>query len=339
MDVQATKHAPATFKTDSFSLAQRFDAYRDYTRSINDISVSQETRTNFAASTINWVLGRIMVGVVRTPQMRLSRSVAQIRQDDLDHWVLRVSCSGEVASRVGERSYRSGPGDLVLETLAAPYDDEWTPGEWVSVAFPRDMTPILSRRNLQACIGPRRDASARVLSRFLISLVEGLPSASPEDMPRLVAATHAMILAMVEEAQCPSQVPTPARVHIDQVILDNIASARLTPERIAVSTGISRAKLYRLFEAEGGVAAYVRRLRLAKVRADLSDPAMRQEPIARIAERWGFHCTAAFNRSFRTAYGMTPGDMREQRAVAPCVCPSPRASSSKSDLASLLALR
>lgn len=162
MEMQSTRCAPATFTTDTFDPAQRFDAYRDYTRSLNDISIPRETRTDFAASTTNWVLGRIMVGVVRTPRMQLSRSAPQIRADDLDHWVLRVSRTGEVASRVGERSYRSRPGDLVLESLAAPYEDQWTPGEWVSVAFPRDMTPGLSQRNLPDCIGPRRDVSDRV---------------------------------------------------------------------------------------------------------------------------------------------------------------------------------
>jgi AraC-like DNA-binding protein len=339
MERPATRHAPATFTTEIFDPAHRFEAYRDYTRSINDISIPREARPAFAASTTNWMVGRIMIGVVRTPQMQLSRNIQQIRGDDLDHWVLRVSRSGEVVSRAGERSYRSEPGDLVLESLAAPYEDQWTPGEWISVAFPRDMTPGLSQRSLDECIGPRRHASARVLGSFLFSLVEELPKASPEDMARLAEATRAMIVSMVDEQRLPARTPSLARSRVERAIRANIASARLTPERIAEIAGVSRSTLYRMFEAEGGVATYMRRLRLEGVRTDLADPAKRQQPIARIAESWGFYCVSAFNRSFRAAFGMTPGDIREQTVSAAPERPAARASRTKADLSSLLLAR
>lgn len=339
MESLPTRHAPATFTTDMIEPAHRFEAYRDYIRSINDISIPRDARADFRASTTNWVLGRVMVGVGRTPHMRLSRSARQIREDDLDHWVLRVSRSGEVASRAGERSYRSAPGDLVLESLAAPYEDHWTPGEWISVAFPRDMTPGLSQRSLDECIGPRRHASARVLGSFLFSLVEELPRASPEDMARLTDATCAMIVSTVEEQRLPGRMPSLARARVERAIVANIASARLTPERVAEIAGVSRSALYRMFEAEGGVATHIRRLRLEGVRADLADPAKRAEPISRIAESWGFYCVSAFNRSFRAAFGMTPGDIRDQMAPAAPERPAARASASKPDLSSLLLAR
>jgi AraC-like DNA-binding protein len=339
MERPVTRHAPATFTTDLFDPEHRFEAYREYTRSINDISIPRAARSDFAASTTNWVLGRIMIGVVRTPRMQLSRTIQQIRGDDLDHWVLRVSLSGEVASRAGERSYRSGPGDLVLESLAAPYEDQWTPGEWISVAFPRDMTPGLSQRSLDESIGPRRHAPARVLSSFLFSLVEELPRASPDDMARLTDATRAMIVSAVDEQGPPARSPSLARARVERAILANIASARLTPERIADIAGVSRSTLYRMFEGEGGVATHIRRLRLEGVRADLDDPAKREQPIARIAESWGFYCVSAFNRSFRAAFGMTPGDIRGQMAPPAPERRAARASRSRADLSSLLLAR
>lgn len=339
METQERIGAPVSFTTDAFDPPDRYDAYRDYTRSINDISIPREARADFAASTTNWVLGRVMVGIVRTPAMRLSRSERQVRQDDLDHWVLRVSRSGDVDSRVGERSYSSGAGDLVLESLALPYEDRWTPGEWVSVAFPRDLTPGLGRRGLRDTIGPLRHTPSRVLGGFLLSLAEALPRAGQWDMRRLTEATQATIVALLDET--PSSPPPPGvvRGRVEQVIRENIASARLTPHRIAELAGISRSTLYRLFEEEGGVAARVRQLRLDMVRADLADPAKRSEPIARIAERWGFFCTSAFNRSFRTAFGMTPGDVREQAIRAEPVSAPRREAGSAADLASLVFVR
>ncbi len=55
---------------------------------------------------------------------------------------------------------------------------------------------------------------------------------------------------------------------------------------------------------------YVQSRRLELVRADLADPDLASEPIARIAERRGFFCAASFSRAFRRTYGMTPRDMR-----------------------------
>jgi len=334
METSVTRHASAIFTKDIFSPARRIEAHRDDTRSINKVSMPREARTEFSESTTNWVLGRIMICVLRTPQMRHSRSLQQIRADDLDHWVLRVSRSGEVASRVGTRSYRSGPGDLVLETLATPCENLWTPGEWISVAFPRDMTPGLSQRSLHDCIGPRRHASARILAGFLLSLVEELPNASPEDLPRLTEATRAMIVSAVDEKRLPARAPSRARAHVERVILENIASARLTPERLAEIAGVSRSTLYRMFEEEGGVATHIRRLRLEGVRADLVDPAKRLQPISRMAESWGFHCVTSFNRSFRAVFGTTPRDMRDQAVPAEPRRPAGGDSTSRFDPAS-----
>jgi AraC-like DNA-binding protein len=47
------------------------------------------------------------------------------------------------------------------------------------------------------------------------------------------------------------------------------------------------------------------------VHAALCDPRQAHMSIARLAERSGFHCPAAFNRTFRGAFGATPGEVRE----------------------------
>ena len=68
---------------------------------------------------------------------------------------------------------------------------------------------------------------------------------------------------------------------------------------------------HRLFEAEGGVQAYIRERRLEAARLALGDPA-NGEPIYAIAERLGFSDAAHLSRLFRERFGASPSQFRAQ---------------------------
>lgn len=88
-----------------------------------------------------------------------------------------------------------------------------------------------------------------------------------------------------------------------------LGSATLTVAALCRTLGMSRSALYRLFEDEGGVHAYITRRRLERVAGTLSD-SIEGERIADIAERWGFCDAAYLGRLFRERFGMTPSDYR-----------------------------
>jgi len=88
-----------------------------------------------------------------------------------------------------------------------------------------------------------------------------------------------------------------------------LGSATLTVATLCRALGMSRSALYRLFEDEGGVHAYIRQRRLESVAAALGESTERDR-IADIAERWGFCDAAYLGRLFRERFGMTPSDYR-----------------------------
>ncbi|MFJ8091961.1 helix-turn-helix domain-containing protein [Streptomyces griseofuscus] len=51
-------------------------------------------------------------------------------------------------------------------------------------------------------------------------------------------------------------------------------------------------------------------------RRDLADPALRDMPVHRIADRWGFKGHPTFTRAFRAAFGTTPQDYRNSALAA-----------------------
>jgi AraC-like DNA-binding protein len=88
----------------------------------------------------------------------------------------------------------------------------------------------------------------------------------------------------------------------------NLHETDLTPESVLRASQLSRPTLYRLFESEGGLAAYIRNRRLSRAAEDL-----RQYPnkaVVEIAYGLGFSSASDFTRAFRRAYDMAPLDFR-----------------------------
>jgi len=86
-------------------------------------------------------------------------------------------------------------------------------------------------------------------------------------------------------------------------------SRQLSAQHICAVLGVSRSRLYRLFEPLGGVAQYIQSRRLAKIRAALLDPRDRRL-ISDLAYTHGFVSAAHFSRCFRRHFGCAPGDIR-----------------------------
>ena len=80
-------------------------------------------------------------------------------------------------------------------------------------------------------------------------------------------------------------------------------------DAVARELGVSRTRLYRLFEPYGGVAHYLQRRRLIDAHAVLADPCD-QRRIVDIAEQRCFTDGAEFSRAFRREFGYTPSDVR-----------------------------
>ena len=96
------------------------------------------------------------------------------------------------------------------------------------------------------------------------------------------------------------------RSHIN----DRLDCQRLSPATIQAAFQVSRATLYRMFGAEGGLARYIRRCRLQEASVILVR--IPERPIIEIAYAAGFRSASDFSRAFRRAHGMTPRDFRRQ---------------------------
>jgi AraC-like DNA-binding protein len=110
----------------------------------------------------------------------------------------------------------------------------------------------------------------------------------------------------------------PALARAAMKIADSrIADPDLSPSSLARELNVSVRTLHRAFATvEESVAAYIRRRRLERARAELATP-LRRPGVSEVAARWHFADSSHFIRAFRKQYGETPAQLRGATHAGP----------------------
>lgn len=95
------------------------------------------------------------------------------------------------------------------------------------------------------------------------------------------------------------------RVHIER----HLESPDLSVDWVLKQFGVSRASLYRMFEADGGVRQFISDRRLYRAVMDLTERPILRGDIAAASEKWGFSSAKNFNRAVRRTFGVAPGTL------------------------------
>jgi AraC-like DNA-binding protein len=98
---------------------------------------------------------------------------------------------------------------------------------------------------------------------------------------------------------------------IKRHIEGNLDSSSLTAGQLGRRFRISRAGLYRLFEAEGGLARFIQEQRLNRALRQLVSPSWQGKELIHLATDLQFGSASTFIRAFRRRFGVTPGEIRE----------------------------
>ncbi|WP_431282297.1 helix-turn-helix domain-containing protein [Humitalea sp. 24SJ18S-53] len=303
-----------TYATGGRPAAEQFAAWRDRCGSVVQITATAPVAQGFFASNTLWSLGDMALSQVSVPASGFARPKALTRRDSLDHWTLGFLRRGEMRTRVGDTVHTTVPGDLCHTCLGEAFDGERTDCDWLVLFIPRDglrdWAPGLdATRN-----APNRTPLAGLLRDYLGLLERRMPMMTQADVPALLDSTRAMIGACIGNARPQNEVTLAQldRMRIERIrriVQDNLRAPGFSPSRLCRIAGISRSHLYRLFEAEGGVARYIQSRRLLAAHAALADLAA-QPTIAAIAEEFGFTDASSFSRAFRAEFGYRPSDAR-----------------------------
>lgn len=98
---------------------------------------------------------------------------------------------------------------------------------------------------------------------------------------------------------------------------EHLGDCGLSPATLARRYNISLRYLQVLFAEQGtSPAKWIRDERLARLRADLTEPRYDHLTVAALGERWGLVDASQVSRLFRMKYGVTPRDFRRMRNEA-----------------------
>ena len=249
---------------------------------------------------------------------RSVRTREQIALDRHDGIGFQLAVSGHASGRAGWQKVDSVPGSIMILDYSKPFtiEDHQT-RTVINLSVPRvlldGICPSLATLHGTVITGSHMALLATLL-RALPEVMEhvGPEHASPmQDL--LVAAVEIMLKpeAGRDFRTDDERLFRKALAAIDR----RIGSAELSPDVLAAKLGISRARLYKLFEPHGGVSRAIWRRRLDRSREALLNAADRRK-IGAIAYDHGFSSEAHFSRAFRKAYGLSASALRKKAAMS-----------------------
>jgi AraC-like DNA-binding protein len=253
-----------------------------------------------------------------TDELTLERTIARISQDNARSIAFHIVMDGDAATLVTRPGKRDdAPIDVGI--LAVDFDQPLH----VLRRGCRHVTLFVPRTALQDIFPDPGALHGRVLganeqaAQLIKQRVKGF-AANVSQMSfddaylRLREIVHLIADAFGEQAGLRGSKPAMARaIAFDaarRFVQANLTEFDLSPERVVESLALSRATIYRLFQHEGGLHAYIRHLRLRAAADDLVR--LPGVPITDIAFSVGFKSATDFTRAFRRAYGFAPQEVR-----------------------------
>ncbi|MGO4713754.1 helix-turn-helix domain-containing protein [Bradyrhizobium sp. 2TAF24] len=301
--------------TTGLSVREATAAWQESIGVMFDTRLRHAPDNGFRAEVEGFQFGELLLGSCRTAAQTFDRSPRRISRDNLDHVLLQFYTEGSCGRRDGGLDERTQPGDLWISDLAQPQAVAATDFRNLNLVVPRRLlTPLLNapdEHNMRVLSGA--SPLVRLLYSHLQALFQSGSQLTLQDADALLQPTLQLAAAAIngnarEESR--QGVVSSLFGAIARHIELHIADPALSVDSVAAVFGISRRKLYYLFEPWDGFASYVQKQRLQACRRALADPAQRHRTVAEIAEAHGFTHPKSFSRAFRRHIGMTAREVR-----------------------------
>lgn len=289
--------------TSSAPLARQFDLFRSWHEGVCEFEPVQEKFQSFPASQMAWNLGTIIATRLGLPGEGNRYRWRHLKRATVDNWYVLLPLSKD-RSCGGERK----AGSPIVQSLAEPFEYVGEDDGCVALILPRSL-PFIQSSRVEV-----RQESSLFLADFILLLDRSLPDLRVTDVPHIAVATTSLLAACLTLSR---DYIVEAHNAIDAVIAERafkmiaqkLSDPDLTPNRLCRELGVSRSRLYRIFEPFGGVSNCIRRKRLLRTRDILADSSDGR-PISTIAEQWGFTDPSAYSRMFRREFGIAPKEAR-----------------------------
>lgn len=296
-------------------------AWSDYVGRILEVPVTRgQVASGFFGELDTYVFKDLVFLDTRTDPVCQRRSNARISRDAVRDYVFHVAVEGVIETVTGLQQRKADqfmPGILALD-MGQPMQ-MLRPSRARVLAFfvPRAMVEaeILDAPAIHGRVVTYTTPLTRMILDQVVTLCRQLPQLSDAEAALAIRTCVQLIIAafgkqarLAEGARAAASAAL--RSQIQRYIQANLGEETLTPETILRQFAVPRPTLYRMFEQEGGLGAYIRHCRLREAASELvRSPKL---VVTEIAYGLCFNSASDFIRAFRRFYGMTPQDFRMQ---------------------------
>ncbi|MEK9967498.1 MAG: AraC family transcriptional regulator [Ferrovibrio sp.] len=234
------------------------------------------------------------------------------RNDDVDHLALQMYVEGSNSVINGGHEFRQTPGNVFAVNLAHEVHAVSEDSRVLTLILPRDLLQAELPQMLDSigCLFANDSASAKVFCDHMLSLNRNLVVATTAEIGSIMQGTFGLLDSLVRHGDIASSAAQGATLrsicsHIDRHLHD----PALGVESLCLQFRCSRATLYRLFAPLGGVREHIQRRRLIACFKAIVQQQHRR--IYDVALDFGFVSPSHFSNLFRSYFGMTPKQARE----------------------------
>jgi AraC-like DNA-binding protein len=304
------------FSTADFPAGEGWDIWCEQIGEVFDVVLDAEQRAAARVDVELIQFDQLLFGAIGLsgPRQRGVRSARKARRDQLDHYVIELYTHGGNLGETPSGSFKAGAGTVNVTDMARPLTVTSGDAHSLTLTVPRPLLDAHLPANARLHGLVLADGPGGFLADYLMLLRRQLPQLDEGDAAWVRQGTVAMVAACLapsmtppEEASAPVNAVLLGRV--ERLIESMLGHRQLSAQHLCAALGVSRSRLYRLFEPHGGVAEYIQNRRLAKIRAALLDPQDRRR-ISDLAYAYGFVSAAHFSRCFRRHFGYSPSEIR-----------------------------
>jgi AraC-like DNA-binding protein len=258
----------------------------------------------------------------RSGSLRLERSLTRISRDRNRDFVFHVFLEGSAnypSTCAPTRRSQPASGKLLVLDLNRPFHMHRQACRLISLFAPGELLKD-SLADPEALHGRIIDDSplARLLLAHFATLAGSIGKMTRDDAASAIReGTSLLAAAFGKQAGLSGNARAAARAAMlrqaRRYVQAHVHETDLLPEKVCSALSLPRRSLYRLFEHEGGLNAYIRHAKLRCAADELNR--YTTVPVAQIAYGLGFKSPSDFTRAFRRSFGMSPQEFRAQSHV------------------------
>jgi AraC-like DNA-binding protein len=311
----------SSFSTRELSADAQILAWRQRVGHVVDVPPSAaQLRDGFGANIDAYVVGKIKLTDARTDAMTLDRSLARVSTDALTDYAFHLFIEGDagIVTRTRQKpGAADGDKSIIAFDLTQPFHVERPACRVLTLFLPRDVVDagLPDGESIHGRTLSTSTPLGQLVQSHIAAIGQELPTAGATDAVEKMHAGAELILAGFRKVSHlngvnRAAVQTVVMGQVRRFIEANLHDSDLTPTYVVDALKLKRATIYRWFEHEGGLGAYIRQRRLRMAATELVR--FPQLPVIDIAYGLGFKSASDFTRAFRRAFDTSPKDFRLQ---------------------------